>query len=323
MASINPRAVPHRQRVPRRRKRRAATLKSVCTGRYLPANTRAPSPKTERLYLIAIRSLNRHLEREATLRDLSDATIGGWMRALRSEGLSIATINSYRAKLLALWNWCAKKRLVDDFPTVASYAAPEQIPDAWTVDQVQSHIDACDKMKGEVDGVPAPLWWRTLYMVAFDTGERTGATLAIRWSWLDLESGTLAIPAEYRKGKRKASFYRLREPTVALLRELWQLTESIDPGRENVFSWPWDQSFFYYRQKQLLKFAGLPYVKHRSGLQKLRRTFASYIEKAGGSATEALKHSSRAVTTGSYLDPRIIDAPPANALLPAIDVHSA
>jgi hypothetical protein len=50
-------------------------------------------------------------------------------------------------------------------------------------------------------------------------------------------------------------------------------------------------------------------------LQKVRRTFASHIEAAGGNATQALSHTSRRVTEKSYIDPRIAIEPSHNERL--------
>jgi hypothetical protein len=70
----------------------------------------------------------------------------------------------------------------------------------------------------------------------------------------------------------------------------------------------------------LLKFAGLPYEPHKSGLQKLRRSFATLIEAGGGDATAALMHTARKVTEQSYLDTRLIARPSPNLLLPSFAV---
>ena len=63
-----------------------------------------------------------------------------------------------------------------------------------------------------------------------------------------------------------------------------------------MFCWKSDQVTFYNHYKKLLELAGLPYVPHKSGLQKVRRTFASHNEAAGGNSTQALSHTSRRVT---------------------------
>jgi hypothetical protein len=65
--------------------------------------------------------------------------------------------------------------------------------------------------------------------------------------------------------------------------------------------------------------AGLEYVPRKSGPQKMRRTFASHLEAAGGSETKALKHTDRRVTEESYLDPRIAETHQENERLFLLD----
>ena len=60
---------------------------------------------------------------------------------------------------------------------------------------------------------------------------------------------------------------------------------------------------------------GPPVLLLHGGLYGYIDEFASYIEANGGSATAALDHTSRRVTMQSYLDPRIAQAMPANAIL--------
>lgn len=57
--------------------------------------------------------------------------------------------------------------------------------------------------------------------------------------------------------------------------------------------------------------------------QRIRRTFASFIESAGGDATEALGHSCRRVTLESYIDPTVVRKPPPNRLLPPLEPPKA
>ena len=54
----------------------------------------------------------------------------------------------------------------------------------------------------------------------------------------------------------------------------------------------------------------------------MRRTFASHLEAAGGNATDALQHSSRAVTEKSYLDLRVVKREAPNKLLFDIETES-
>ena len=82
-----------------------------------------------------------------------------------------------------------------------------------------------------------------------------------------------------------------------------------------IFEFGGTSPTFYRHYKKLLKLAGLPYVPHKSGLQKVRRTFASHIEANGGNATAALAHTARRTTEKSYIDPRIAKEPAHNDVL--------
>ena len=284
-------------------------LEAILRDEYIPVNTKIASEKTTGKYLATIFSFGRYLGHAPTLEDLTDANLGGYMRHLKDKGLAIHTVNGYRSKILALWNWCAKKRLVDQFPTVQQFAKPQQIPSAWTQADLRKLLAACSTMVGDYAGVPAALWWRAIHLVSWDSGERTGALLDLRWNWLDRVEGHLVVPAEYRKGGRKAMHYTLKPDTLKLLLAIAM------PQREQVFPFPWERSMFFYRYRRLLKAAGLPYVKYKSGLQKMRRSFASHLEAGGGNATTALRHSSRDITEDSYIDPTITKPEPANVKL--------
>jgi integrase len=294
------------------------TLEAICENEYFALNQSIKSEATKHQYRQSVRRFSEFLGHPAMTDDLTDDNLVRYMSEVVAAGKSLCTANIEMARIRALWNWLAKRRRVAKFPTTKKTRLPERVPDAWKVADIQALVDACGKMRGEIDGVPSPLWWRTLYLVTFDTGERTGALLAMEWQHIDLEVGSIVLPAEIRKGGNKAAYYQLRPATIAELRRLRAAVVKVDRDRPEVFKFTSNQQVFYNRQKQLLRLAGIPYVKGRSGLQKVRRTFASYIEKAGGDATAALMHSSRATTLQSYIDPRVVEAKPANLLLPEI-----
>jgi integrase len=152
---------------------------------------------------------------------------------------------------------------------------------------------------------------------AWDTGERTGALLALRWEMLDCDGGQLVVPAAFRKGRRKPMLYLLKPPTLRALEKIRL------PERDLIFGWPSGIDRFYARYKRLLKLARLPYVKNESSLQKMRRSFATHIEAAGGDATEALAHTARSLTIDSYIDPQMIEPTPANELLFPLETATA
>jgi integrase len=290
----------------------AGTLQYILEHDYFPQRSKIASVKTENQYKFAVSRYSKFLGRHATLDDLNDRSLGRWMRAMRDDGLAATTVNGYLNKLRAFWTWCAKQRKVDKFPTIEDLPEPQRIPRAWTEQQMRALVAACSKMTGKVGDAPAGVWWRCLHLVAFDTGERCSALLSLRWRDYDPDDGTLEAPAEIRKGGRKPMLYRLKPATAAAL-------QALPRDGVAIFRWPHCIETFYNRYKRLLKLAGLPHEPRKSGMQKVRRTFASHIENAGGNATVALGHTARKVTEQSYLDPRIIRTDPPNALLFDLD----
>lgn len=102
--------------------------------------------------------------------------------------------------------------------------------------------------------------------------------------------------------------YSLKPPTLEALKRIQS------PHRELIFALD-EQSVFWRRYKRLVLSSGLPYVKAKSGPQKMRRSFASFITAAGSDATKALRHSATRVTEESYNDPTIANPTPPNAVL--------
>ena len=88
--------------------------------------------------------------------------------------------------------------------------------------------------------------------------------------------------------------------------------------------WPWDSSehWLYKTYKRMLKSARLP-VGRGDAFHRMRRSVASHMAAGGFDATEALGHSSSAITKKSYLDPTIVGvAVPSQVLFrPKIDLE--
>ena len=293
------------------------TLEQIFCDSYLPERTSISSPATIRQYGRSLRLFTMFLGHPCTPADLTDRIVGKYLRWLvEVEGVKPTTANGYTKQVKALWVWLAKKRIVAEFPTVAKLKQPEPIPIAWTREEFQKLFAACGEQVGFVGPVLAGLFWIAFYRVLWDSGERTGAMLALRWDWLDMKSGHLTVPGEFRKGRTQSMVYKLKPETLAALRAIMK------PPRELIFDLGDCKEkccYFYTRHRELVKSAGLPYVKHKSGPQKGRRTFASFIESAGGNATKALKHRDRRVTEDSYLDPRITEVESENLKLFPLD----
>lgn len=162
-------------------------------------------------------------------------------------------------------------------------------------------------MPGMIGTVNAGDWWYSFHLFIWDTGERTGATLAARWEHFDSVECAIEIPGELRKGGKKTMCYRIKPGTVAAI-------QAIAHNEKRIWHWPQSLATFYHAYARLLVAAGLP-SDSKSKPQRMRRSFASHLEAAGGNATEALGHSARRVTRESYLDPRICEGDPPNRKL--------
>ncbi len=278
------------------------SLWELCTSKYFLINQRIRCPDTQRQYRYALGNLAEFVGHPPNLADLIDDNIAGMMGLLARRGLSVETINDRRGRINALWTWCAKRGMVTTWPTVSPLPEPERIPLAWSRDNVAAILRECSVEGGWIAGIAARLWWETLHLVMWDSGERIGALMEARWTHLQGEN--LILPAEIRKGGKCDRIYRLHQDTVAKLETIRK------PERELI--WPWDrtEAILYRRYKNLLKRAGLPFDR-KSMFHRMRRSVASHYEAAGGNATELLGHSDRRTTTGAYIDPRVCPSPQA------------
>lgn len=266
---------------------------------FRPRRLLGKSPETIRLYRQFIDRFGDFLERRGTLDDLNEDAACAFLQSRLEAGLSAYTVAKERAELISLSAYAARKRFIPEFLDVPQISMPELNPEAYKLDQLKLLFDTCATMPGMIGTAKACDWWIGLHYVFLFTGERTAATLSLKWDWLDWATGWLAVPATVRKGRRKAKRYLLPEIVLAKLRPLLGVTE------EFIFANPWSRDHksgaFYYRYTRLLKRAGLPHGSKWKP-QKMRRTFASYLEAAGGDATEAFDHESRRTTKRSYLD---------------------
>ena len=126
----------------------------------------------------------------------------------------------------------------------------------------------------------------------------------------------------YRQQTNKTGlFIRSARPLASSRPAVVESIEQIrEPERELI--WPFDQhiSSFYQRYRKLTKMAGLQYTPWKTGPHRMRKSFASYLEAAGGDACKALKHTKLSITEGSYIDPRIAKPRNYSILLPKVEV---
>ena len=271
-------------------------------GTYFLSRTQISKQATRDHYCRCVRLFGAYLGHDATIDDLSDENLAGFMLDAVDSGLTEATANQRSKQIRALWEWAARRRIVHDFPTVKPLKQPESQPVAYSLEQLQALFEHCSTLDGWIGPRPEPLYWRAVHWWWWDTAERVGATMALEWAMVELETGLARLPGNIRKNGKRAS-YRLSETTVELLTELGNYPR---PG-EQVFWHPWKRTTFEHRYRRLIEGAGLPYQRHKSGPHKMRRTVLTMIECNGGNATAFAQHSSRKVTE-SYIDSAMVMA---------------
>jgi len=257
------------------------------------------SDRTVTLYGETLDRFRDHLGHEPTLDDLDDLVVARFLRwrsqqpNKRKGLLSPASVAKDSAHLRTLWNWCARKV-------------------AYTVEELQKLIEAARYRKGLVGDVPAPWYWITKIRSMFETGERIGAVMQLRWSEVDLDRRTLTFLAATRKGHRETITRQISADLAAVL--------AMHQRPADRLVWPWLENrkmlSCYASLKVLCETAKVDYHPFHS----IRKATASYLKRAGVSAKTQLGHSSEEMAENHYYDTRITGVPSALDHLPPLDL---
>ena len=247
---------------------------------------------------------------EPTIEHLDDLTIAKFLRwrathrHSRFKTPSPASVAKDSAHIRSLWTWCAKKRMkrangeLIEFPDYARPRVPKPVPKAFKADELRKLIAMARRRKGHINGKAAAWYWPTKLMAMFQTGERIGAILQLRWGQVDLERCTLTFLAATRKGHRE-TITRPISPGLARLL-------GTQKGAPDELVWPWgadrNMTSLYASFRVLCECAGVDYKPFHS----IRKSTASYLKRAGISAKKQLGHSSEEMAEMHYYDEEIV-----------------
>lgn len=274
------------------------------------------NPRSISLYRGTLARFAEHVGHEPTVADLDDLVVSEFLIArstqpCRGRTLSPASVEKDRCQLLAIWRYGARKRLVAEFPDVQRWKVPKRVKDAYTVSHLERLLEACGRLRGQrrtAPGVPAAWWWRTFVRTAYETGERKGGLLGLRWRDVDLDAGRVVFRAETRKGGRE-DIVRAITPSLAA-----ELRQHVGPPDAPVWPWVGHATSLYPALRRLCTAAGVPY----HAVHGVRRTSASYVARGGGDAAAHLGHSSPEITREHYLVPSIVGGRGAIDCLPSL-----
>lgn len=279
-------------------------LRSFVRDVYAPL--KAISPKTLRLYEFTLDAFGEFVGHEPTTADLEELIVARFL-AHRTQTRAAATAAKDRAQIRAIWEFLARRRAVDTWPTIPPVRVPERTPEAWLTEEFARLLATASSEKTTIAGIPGGAWWRALLMLAYDTGERVTALTSVRWR--DIRGNFVTFRAETRKGRRRDLVLEFGEETRLAL-------EAIRGDRDLVFPWPNTHTYLWRRLSIILERAKLPSGR-RDKFHRIRRTTASYYEAAGCSSQKLLDHASPA-TTRRYLDPRIVRTISAPEVMPRV-----
>lgn len=283
------------------------------------------SDRSVAMYSSTLDRFRDFLGHEPTIDDLDDLTAARFIRWRsttvhdpRRGLISPASLAKDSSHLRTLWTWCAKKRMTRsdgaliEFPDYARPRVPKPRPVAYTAEELARLIAVARTRKGFVSGKPAAWYWTTKLRAMFETGERIGAVLEIRWGEVDFERNTLTFLAATRKGHRE-TITRGISPALAKGLALFK-------GAPTERVWPWldDRKPLsaYNSLRVLCRLAGVRYLPFHS----IRKATASYLKRAGISAKRQLGHASEEMAENHYYDERITGVESALDYLPPLDL---
>lgn len=274
-------------------------VRELLVGTYAPL--RGLTPRSVTIYEGTITHWMRFLGREPTLDDFEDIAVARFLqwetgRAWKGKPVSANTIAKHKATLIALWSFAAKKGLVRQAPSLPPSKLVHRTPKAATVDVLEAMIAAAASgRKRRYGNLPVAWFWRTLIRCAFETGERRGALIALRWSEVNLETCQITFLAETRKGRQR-DIVRSISQTLAN-----ELRQHQGPPNALVWNYPGKPNSLYGAWNCIRKRAKVDV----RGLHSVRKASASYLAAAGGNPSEHLGHANPRVTA-AYLDPTIV-----------------
>jgi integrase len=298
------------------------TLRELFVDRIAPLKNL--SDRSVAMYESTLDRFRDFLGHEATVDDLDDLTAAKFLRWRSTtvhrecRGLiSPASLAKDSAHLRSLWTWLAKKRWkrtdgeLLEFPDYARPRVPRPVPKAYKAEELARLVDAARHRKGAVAGKPAAWYWTTKLQAMFQTGERIGAVMEIRWAEVDLERHTLTFLAATRKGHRET----ITRPISPALSKMLGMQQG--PPEARVWAWLDDREMLscYASLKVLCRTAGVPYKPFHA----IRKATASYLKRAGISAKKQLGHSSEEMAENHYYDEEITGRESNLDYLPDID----
>ena len=228
--------------------------------------------------------------------DIQARDIQRWITELQGIGLSVATLNRYRAIVSAVFKWCFQMGYVSENPVkrVAGFCESDRARDTYlTRTEARALIECAEPL------------FRPMVLTAIYTGVRRSELLSLRWRDVDFARRELAVLGAYSKTKKKR-FIPLAEELESGLKALREERKTVRvDGSDRVFLAPDGSPTTISRVRGMMDRAVASCEaiadekKPEVTLHVLRHTFASLAAQSGVTFFELgklLGHSTPAMT---------------------------
>jgi len=280
--------------------------------------------RTVGLFNTTIDRFETFLERPSTIDDFDDLTLARFAqwratdRHWRGKLPRPATVKKDLAHLSALWTHAAKKRMLrSDGVLIEHPDLPRGLvkvslrpPKGYKLEEIDALVKAARGRKGMVGPVPAWWLWETLLQAAWQTAERIGGLLALRWRDVDLDARRVTFDGATRKGGVKTITRSITPELAGLLAK--------HRRQDDDLVWPWVEHRTPASIWPSLAVLGRRAGVHAHGFHAIRKSSGSYVAAGGGDATEFLSHSDPSTTRQHYLDAGIVGGDDPLDLLPRL-----
>jgi len=280
--------------------------------------------RTVELFSATIDRFDAYLQRTSTIDDFDDITLARFAqwRATdthwRGKVPRPATVKKDLAHLSALWTHAAKKRMTrSDGVLIEHPDLPRGLvkvslrpPKGYKLEEIDALVRAAKGRRGMVGPVPAWWLWTTLLQAAWQTAERIGGLLSLRWRDVDLDARKITIDGAQRKGGVKTIVRSITPELAGLLAR--------HRRDDDDLVWPWVEHRSIGSLWPSLNVLGRLAGVHVHGFHAIRKASGSFVAAGGGDATDFLSHSDPATTKAHYIDAEIVGGPDPLDLLPRL-----
>ena len=277
---------------------------------YIPGRIRL-SPGYEKNLARAVAQFGEHLGRDPAIEDLDEQAIAAWLHSYRRER-SDTTTNNVRRMIFTLWDAAADDGLVRPprRRRVRRLKENQAPPQAWTVSEVRTILEAARAQTGEIAGIPARLWWPSLILAVYWSGCRIGAMRSVPLDGYLPGRGLLIR----RQKNSKPQWYDLPETCC----------ESIDRivfgSRPLLWPWPYHHRTIWKHFRRIVEYAGVRCPAEGLNLfHRLRRTNLSYCDAVDPAIAQRQGGHSTYQVTERYIDRSISRRASAADVLPDPD----